>query len=124
MNVPEAPTLTSLQRTESDDGIVIGWADHTTTHWTSAELRAACPCAICKEKHGSGDADAASTAAAAPAAPTMLGLPVLSNVAAGPIRITGMRPVGTYGYNIVFSDNHKSGIYTLNLLHAGPQPGN
>jgi DUF971 family protein len=43
-------------------------------------------------------------------------LPVLSAQEAQPLRITGMKPVGNYAYNIEFNDGHNSGIYTFELL--------
>ena len=30
--------------------------------------------------------------------------------------IASMRPVGTYAYNIAFSDGHDTGLYTFELL--------
>ncbi len=93
---------------EGDGAIVITWDDQSQTRWTASELRKICPCATCREKkRDSGDA------AAAPK-PTML--PVLSTAEARPVRIESMRPVGSYAYNIAFSDGHSSGIYPFAIL--------
>ena len=47
--------------------------------------------------------------------PTML--PVTTAAEAKPLTIESMRPVGNYAYNILFSDGHHSGLFTLDLLH-------
>ena len=44
-------------------------------------------------------------------------LPVLSAAEAQPLRIDSMQPVGSYAYNIAFSDGHSSGIFTMKMLH-------
>lgn len=49
-----------------------------------------------------------------------IGLPVLSAAEARPLTIESMRPVGSYAYNIGFSDGHGSGIFPFVLLHEGP----
>ena len=85
--------------------LAIAWSDGQTRHYTLAELRAACPCATCREKR------------AAPPPPATM-LPVLSAAEAKPLGISGMSPVGNYAYAIHFSDGHDSGIYTLELLRS------
>lgn len=91
-----------------ETAINIVWSDDVQTRWTVAELRKACPCATCREKKR---ADAKERESASP-----IGLPVLSAAEARPLRIESMRPVGTYAYNISFSDGHSSGIFTFALL--------
>ena len=71
--------------------------------YRAAELRERCPCATCREKHG-----------APPKPPTQL--TVLSAAEARPLTVAGMRPVGSYAYHVDFSDGHKTGLYTLELL--------
>jgi DUF971 family protein len=38
------------------------------------------------------------------------------NTEVGPVRATAMVPLGNYAYHIDFSDGHKTGIYSLELL--------
>lgn len=102
----EQPTPTSIERT-GNAAITIRWSDGVLTNWTAAELRKACPCATCREKKR-GDDD---QAAAKP-----LALPVLNLAEAAPTTIESMSPVGTYAYNISFSDGHSSGIFQFELL--------
>ncbi len=99
----------SIER-EGDAAIVITWSDQVVTRWTVAELRKACPCATCREKKRG---EASETAG--PGKPLML--PVLSAAEAQPLRIESMRPVGSYAYNIAFSDGHSSGIFPFAMLH-------
>ena len=102
----------SIQR-EGDVAIVITWSDQAVTRWTISQLRKACPCATCREKKRGED-----DKAAAPGKP--MGLPVLSASEARPLRLESMRPVGSYAYNIAFSDGHSSGIFPFVMLHQGP----
>jgi DUF971 family protein len=95
---------------DGESAIVIRWTDGRTTRWTAAELRAACPCATCREKKRKASQQEESQPAR--------GLPVLSAAEARPLTITGMRPVGTYAYNIAFSDGHSSGLFQLEMLHG------
>ncbi|TWT33587.1 hypothetical protein KOR34_34190 [Posidoniimonas corsicana] len=92
---------TNLERT--DDGLRITWSDGQVRQYTAGELRKACPCATCREKHG------------APAPPANM-LPVLSPEEARPLSIQGMRSAGGYAYAIKFSDGHGSGLYQFDLL--------
>lgn len=102
----------SIER-EGDSAITITWQDGLVTRWTVAGLRKACPCATCREKKRS-----ASPKSEGPGKP--LALPVLSAAEARPLRIESMRPVGSYAYNITFSDGHSSGIYPFAMLHKSP----
>lgn len=87
-----------------DDGqLRIAWSDGQVRQYAVSELRDNCPCATCRETHS-----------AEPTPPTQLN--VISMAEAQPLRITGMNPVGHYAYGIEFSDGHKTGIYTLELL--------
>lgn len=98
----------SIER-EADAAIVITWSDNRVTRWSVVKLRKSCPCATCREKKRG---EAAETKSAGK--PPML--PVLSPAEARPLRIESMRPVGSYAYNIAFSDGHSSGIYPFALL--------
>ena len=82
----------------------ITWDDGQISEYAVSALRAACPCASCREKR---------TAAAQP---TQELLPVLSPAEAQPTRIVGMKPVGNYAYSIQFNDGHDTGIFTLEFL--------
>ncbi|TWU60940.1 DUF971 domain-containing protein [Crateriforma conspicua] len=101
-------TPTEIRR-DGEAAICIVWSDQQTTRWTAKELRDLCPCATCREKQRASDLD--SSSATGPIA-----LPVLSAAEARPLTIVAMHPVGTYAYNIAFSDGHNSGIYTFDRL--------
>lgn len=101
MNESTTPTPTNLQRT--DTGLRIEWSDGQVRDYRTRELREGCPCATCREKRS-----------APPPPPTQL--TVLSKEETAPLRIEGMRPVGSYAYNIAFSDGHDSGLFTMERL--------
>lgn len=109
MDDPVAYTPTAIER-RGDTAIQIKWSDGVETQWTAQQLRDACPCATCREKRGKLHGDESKPK------PKMIGLPVLSTAEARPTRIDGMQPVGTYAYNIAFSDGHHSGLFTFALL--------
>jgi DUF971 family protein len=91
----------SLKSLKSDgDALLVTWGDGLTHRLTWGTLRDACPCATCRQKR------------LEPAPP----LKILAPGEAGPVRVTGMVPVGNYAYQIDFSDGHKTGIYSLELL--------
>lgn len=83
----------------------IAWSDGQTRQYTARELRSACPCATCREKHS------------APA-PSPLTLTVLSDAETLPLEVIGMTPVGSYAYRIHFSDGHNTGLFTLEHLRG------
>ncbi len=97
----------------ADCGIVIQWSDGVRRTYSAAKLRAACPCATCREKHGPKTKDEQTTPQQKPAM-----LPVLSLAEARPLDIANMRPVGNYAYNIAFSDGHDSGLFTFDYLYS------
>lgn len=99
---------------EGEASIRIRWSDGRETRWTAAKLRAMCPCATCREKKRHAASDGAT---AVPA-----GLPVLSAAEARPLTIQSMRPVGSYAYNIAFSDGHASGLFQLEMLRGDAEP--
>ena len=109
---PVAYRPDAIERVEPS-GIRILWSDGESSDWTARQLRDACPCATCREKHGKllGDDDVSLASK-----PKPMGLPVLSAAEARPMRIEGMQPVGTYAYNILFSDGHSSGLFTFARL--------
>ncbi len=106
---------TSIER-NGDAEIVIAWNDGTQTTWSVSKLRNACPCATCREKKRGAAAKATEST-------KKMGLPVLSAAEARPMRIESMQPVGSYAYNIGFSDGHNSGIFPFALLKASLTAG-
>jgi DUF971 family protein len=101
MTEPKPTTL------EVRDGhkLYIEWSDGAKREIAFGELREACPCATCREKRKEPPQPSGS-------------LPVLSLAEARPLKIQAMTPVGSYAYNIEFSDGHDTGIYTLELLRS------
>jgi DUF971 family protein len=93
---------TKLERI-GDDRLRIEWNDGLQSECSVRRLREACPCATCREKR-----------AAPPAPPNVL--PVLKPEETVPLRISGMKPIGSYAYAIQFTDGHDTGIYTFELL--------
>ncbi len=89
----------SLELTDDDSILQIVWDDsHISRHRVSV-LRAECPCAQCR---GHNPAQSLNLQAEQFAA----------------IKLTDLAPVGRYAYNLVFSDAHSTGIYTLKFLRA------
>lgn len=87
----------------NDEGdLLIDWSDEKTRRYPVNILRDNCPCATCREKRKEQ--------------PSVQLLPVLSPEETQPLKITEMKPVGSYAYGIVFSDGHDSGIFTLEHL--------
>lgn len=108
-----SPIPVSIHR-DQDGSIVIQWSDETTTRRTASQLRNACPCATCREKKRGESAKQGD-------ATRPIGLPILSKAEAQPLRVDHMSPVGSYAYQISFSDGHSSGIYPFALLRDQDQ---
>jgi DUF971 family protein len=87
----------SLELTDGDSVLQVGWDDGQTSRIRLDVLRAACACALCQGHHPSQSLEL--TPAQFPG-----------------IRITDLAPVGRYAYHIVWSDGHDTGIYTLKML--------
>jgi len=98
MNTPP----TDLQIVE-DNALLIKWSDGQRRRYSFRDLRDVCPCATCREKR-TGEQQA----------PTLLS--VFSAAEAEPLRIEGMKPVGSYACAIAFSDGHDTGIFSFVLL--------
>lgn len=100
-----AGTLSAVDvpdRIEVEDGarVTITWDDGAVTELGAGELRAACPCATCREPYGRARTEA---------------------VLAGPIEvtITDTRLVGGYALGFVFGpDGHRTGIFPFGLLRS------
>ncbi|MGB1709258.1 MAG: DUF971 domain-containing protein, partial [Rubripirellula sp.] len=90
---------------DENSAVIISWSDGVETKWSALQLRKACPCATCREKRRGEEKQQGVGS-------KLAGLPVLSAAEAQPLKIVGMKPVGSYAYNISFSDGHSSGIYS------------
>jgi DUF971 family protein len=84
------------------DRLRVHWSDGQVREYTVRELRDQCPCASCREKRNT------------PAPPALF--PIVTDAEIRPLRISAMKPVGSYAYSIDFSDGHNTGIYTLESL--------
>ena len=100
--MPAQPT--QLERL-GEDRLRITWSDGIVREYTVQELRDECTCATCREKRS-----------APPPPPTELH--ILSVEEARPVTVVGMKPVGSYGYKVEFSDGHNTGIYTFDQLRT------
>ena len=98
---------TDLRPTKLDvrgpNRLAIEWSDGQIREYTFRELRERCPCATCREKRSK------------PPEPAPL-LQVLTPAETQPLKILAMQPVGNYAYSITFSDQHDTGIFTLDYL--------
>ena len=91
----------ALEMTDADNVLQISWDDgHVSRHRLDV-LRANCPCAHCK-----GHSPEQS-----------LNLQAEQFVG---VKLMDLAPVGRYAYNLVFSDHHDTGIYTLKMLYEIP----
>ena len=88
---------TELQIVE-DNALLVKWNDGQQRRYSFRKLRDACPCATCREKRTSEQQ-----------APTPLS--VFSAAEAEPLRIEGMKPVGSYVYTIVFTTGTTRGSF-------------
>jgi DUF971 family protein len=84
--------------------LAIAWGDGHESYLPFDELRARCPCALCR-------AEEASAASAGP-------LRLVRAPVQGSVTITALRPVGAYALQIVWSDGHDSGIFPYERLRG------
>lgn len=106
--MPAGPELKPTALRREGDGLAIDWADGARTFVAWRALRQACPCASCNEERQKP--------------PDPLKLLSDREVAAGPPQPAKMTPRGHYAYQIVWSDGHDTGIYTLELLRQLGEP--
>jgi len=99
----DSPVPTQLSRV--DAGIRIRWSDSQVREYLAKDLRAACPCATCREQRAAPPPHATS-------------LNVISLEETRPLGIAALTPVGNYAYSVAFSDGHDTGIFTLELLRG------
>ncbi len=78
---------------------MIEWSDGQTRVYRPADLRAACPCATCNTERSHSGGERGSPVSVDPE-----------------VAIHGMTPVGNYAYKISFSDEHDTGIYSIERL--------
>jgi DUF971 family protein len=102
-----APSTTPVPVSLKGDaeGLTITWSDDLTQRWTWRRLRDACPCATCRAEREQ------------PPKPAAL-FTILKPGETLALKATGMRPLGNYAYNIQFSDEHSTGIYSLEYLRG------
>ncbi|NOT59267.1 MAG: DUF971 domain-containing protein [Acidobacteria bacterium] len=95
----QAPETLAL--TGDNHVLQINWDDaHVSRHRLDA-LRAECPCAHCQGHSPEQSLN-------------------LTPAQFAGIQLTDMAVVGRYAYNLVFSDGHNTGIYTLKILYELP----
>ena len=82
--------------------LAILWQDNSETILSYTTLRSACPCAFC-----SGEKDVLGNQYGGQA------VSVVKNIS-----IVKFKKVGYYGLQFFFSDGHKDGIYTFELLKS------
>lgn len=81
--------------------LVVEWADGAETTWSAAQLRRACPCALCVDEH--------------------TGIRILDpTTIADDLTQSDLALVGNYAVSMTFSDGHKTGIFTWGNLREGP----
>lgn len=84
----------------SEDLLAVRWGDGTTTFHRTFDLRRACPCAGCVDEW------------------TREELPTLDDIPADVKPVT-IRSVGRYAIQPVWSDGHRTGIYSFRDLRSG-----
>jgi len=99
--------LKPLTLRREGDGLAIEWADGACTFVAWQKLRKNCPCASCNEERQK------------PPDPFRL---LSDKDLAGPPHPARMVPRGHYAYQIVWTDGHDTGIYTLELLRYLSDP--
>jgi DUF971 family protein len=100
-----SPVPKSLKADQTS--LAIEWSDGAAHRVAWRLLRDRCPCATCRQKR-------------AEPAPVFN---ILGPEEAAPVRAVAMHPIGNYAYQIDFSDGHKTGIYSLELLRELGESG-
>ncbi len=93
-SVPEA----SIQ---PDGAMLIEWTDGHQTLLEAAALRAACPCAECRDARDSKGS-----------------LRVFTPPDPRSLRLSSIESVGNYAVSLVWGDGHRTGIYPYRLLRG------
>jgi DUF971 family protein len=103
MNMTSSPFIPRSLKGDAT-GLVIEWSDGRRDTLSWKLLRDRCPCATCRVKR------------AEPPETTSNPFQILAPEETQPVRVTAMTPVGNYAYQLDFSDGHKAGIFSLELL--------
>jgi DUF971 family protein len=90
----------SIRRVEN--ALAIEWDDGLRGTISFQRLRDNCPCASCNEKRQQP--------------PNPLRVLTDAELRSGPLRPIAMPSRGSYAYQVIWSDGHDTGIYTLELL--------
>jgi len=89
-------------------GIAIDWNDGLHADLPNALLRDECPCASCTGAHGTEPKKSNYQNPSPEESPFQMFKPKLA--------MTNVEPVGNYGIQIFWNDNHSTGIYTWEFL--------
>ena len=108
---------------KEEKSLTIVWSDEVSQSISIVDLRKACPCSACRKENEAKEAREAASAAQTPDDSGLgglgqLNLNVLKPEELLPLQINGMKPVGNYGYSIDFSDGHRTGIFSFDLLRS------
>jgi DUF971 family protein len=101
MTATAAPVTIDVQR---DQGLILTWADGTSSRFGLVELRNHCPCAECRTQRERSS-------------PVW---PLASSPR--PLRIVDAKLVGAWGISITWNDGHSTGIYSWDLLGPDERP--
>ena len=98
------PSKVELGETE----LAIQWIDGELSHFSLADLRGSCPCAVCREARDQSEQELQLPGGE---------LPVLTGGAAtATASASAFTYVGRYGIRIEWADGHNTGIYTFESL--------
>ena len=100
MSEPSLPTKIFLKR---DEKLEIVWQDGRVSVYPLGYLRSMCPCATCKEVRADGKSRKSA-------------LTILPGDYSAPLRVESVERVGNYALQLVWSDQHASGIYSFQYL--------
>lgn len=95
-------------------GISIDWKDGLHAELSNALLRDECPCATCTGAHGT-EPQKSNYQNPVAESPFQMYKPRLA--------MNNVEPVGSYGIQIFWNDNHSAGIYTWDFLRELSEKG-
>lgn len=89
----------NIRAHQADQTLELVWDEHVTNRLPYRDVRAACPCASCKDE--------------------WTGARILDPASIRPdLKLEGMEPVGSYAVRFSWNDGHSSGLYTWEALKA------
>ena len=97
-------------------GIVVKWSDGSRHEISNGKLRAACPCATCREAQGDTSHARPLTAGAPPTAKKSM-LKVIEHTLAEELNLKQIWGIGNYAIGATWGDGHSSGIYSFKYLY-------